>query len=138
MADERHTYTTSLKWVAQRKGTLSSEGLPQVEVATPPQFPGGHPGIWSPEHLFVAAAEVCLMTTFLAIAETSKLEYTEYSSAGRGVAGEDRPGLHDHRDRHSTPRGHQGFGGARPRPQNHRKGRATLPDLEVHEDTGPC
>jgi peroxiredoxin-like protein len=85
MADERHTYTTSLRWVAQRKGTLSSDGLPQMEVATPPQFPGGHPGIWSPEHLFVAAAEVCLMTTFLAIAESSKLEYTEYSSQAEGT-----------------------------------------------------
>ena len=85
MADEKHSYATSLKWIAQRKGTLSSDGLPPMEVATPPQFPGGHPGIWSPEHLFVAAAEVCLMTTFLAIAETSKLEYTEYSSQAEGL-----------------------------------------------------
>ena len=85
MADEKHTYTTSLKWVSQRKGTLSPDGLPELSVATPPQFPGGHPGIWSPEHLFVAAAEVCLMTTFLAIAETSKLEYTEYSSQAEGL-----------------------------------------------------
>ena len=85
MADEKHTYTTSLKWVSQRKGTLSPDGLPELSVATPPQFPGGHPGIWSPEHLFVAAAEVCLMTTFLAIAETSKLEYVEYSSQAEGL-----------------------------------------------------
>ena len=85
MADEKHTYTTSLKWVSQRKGTLSPDGLPELSVATPPQFPGGHPGIWSPEHLFVAAAEVCLMTTFLAIAETSNLEYTEYSSQAEGL-----------------------------------------------------
>ena len=54
-------------------------------MATPPQFPGGHAGIWSPEHLFVAAAEACLMTTFLAIAENSKLEYLEYSSVAEGV-----------------------------------------------------
>ncbi len=60
-------------------------GLPDIAVATPPGFPGGHPGIWSPEHLFVAAAEACLMTTFLAIAENSKLEYLECSSEAEGL-----------------------------------------------------
>jgi peroxiredoxin-like protein len=54
-------------------------------VATPPEFPKGHPGIWSPEHLFVAAAEVCLMTTFLAIAENSKLDFSAYSSEAVGT-----------------------------------------------------
>ena len=85
MADEKHVYKTSLRWEAERRGSLSSAGLPDLAVATPPQFPGGHPGIWSPEHLFVAAAEVCLMTTFLAIAENSKLEYLEYSSEAEGL-----------------------------------------------------
>ncbi len=84
MAEESHTYTTSLRWTAERRGTLSPEGLPQLEVATPPEFPGGHPGIWSPEHLFVAAAEACLMTTFLAIAANSKLAFKEYSSRAEG------------------------------------------------------
>jgi peroxiredoxin-like protein len=85
MADDKHSYTTSLRWVSQRRGTLSSDGLPQMEVATPPQFPGGHPGIWSPEHLFVAAAEACLMTTFLAIADSSKLAFQEDSSRAEGI-----------------------------------------------------
>ncbi len=82
---ETHTYTTALRWDQERKGVLSSQGLPEVEVATPPEFPKGHPGLWSPEHLFVAAAEVCLMTTFLAIAEKSKLEFSEYSSQAVGT-----------------------------------------------------
>jgi organic hydroperoxide reductase OsmC/OhrA len=85
MSDEKHQYRTSLRWEAQRRGTLSSEGLPDIAVATPPQFPGGHPGIWSPEHLFVASAEICLMTTFLAIAENSKLEFSDYRSEAEGV-----------------------------------------------------
>lgn len=57
----------------------------EVEVATPPQFPGGVEGIWSPEHLFVAAVSSCLMTTFIAIAEYSKLEYEslEIQSTGK-------------------------------------------------------
>ncbi len=85
MPGETHVYKTGLRWEAQRRGVLSSPGLPDVEVATPPEFPGGHAGIWSPEHLFVASAEVCLMTTFLAIAENSKLEYLEYRSQAEGT-----------------------------------------------------
>jgi organic hydroperoxide reductase OsmC/OhrA len=85
MADEKHVYGTSLRWDSQRRATLSSAGLPDITVATPPEFPGGHPRIWSPEHLFVAAAEACLMTTFLAIAENSKLEYTAYTSRAEGI-----------------------------------------------------
>jgi organic hydroperoxide reductase OsmC/OhrA len=82
---ERHEYHTSVRWEAQRKGVARAPGLPDLTVATPPEFPGGHPGIWSPEHLFVASAEVCIMTTFLAIAENSKLEFKEYSSTAEGV-----------------------------------------------------
>lgn len=82
---ETHTYTTNLRWTEARKGVESSAGLPDIEVATPPEFPKGHPGIWSPEHMFVASAEICLMTTFLAIAENSKLEFSEYSSEAAGT-----------------------------------------------------
>lgn len=82
---ERHTYRTSVRWTGERRGSLSSEGLPGVAVVTPPEFPGGHAGAWSPEHLFTAAAEACLMTTFLAIAANSKLEFKEYSSQAEGV-----------------------------------------------------
>jgi len=84
MADT-HTYTTSLSWSDTRRGVISSAGLQDLTVATPPEFPGGIPGIWSPEHLFVASAEVCLMTTFLAIAENSKVEFVSYSSQAVGT-----------------------------------------------------
>jgi organic hydroperoxide reductase OsmC/OhrA len=84
---DNHAYTTHLEWTRNRKGALSSTGLPTMEVATPPDFPGGHPGIWSPEHLFVGAAEVCLMTTFLAIAEKSNLEFLAYGSSATGMLG---------------------------------------------------
>lgn len=54
-----------------------------IEVATPPQFPKGIPGIWSPEHLFTAAVSSCLMTTFLSIAENSKLEFRSFECNSR-------------------------------------------------------
>jgi organic hydroperoxide reductase OsmC/OhrA len=63
---------------------LLSEAGACIEVATPPEFPKGIPGIWSPEHLFTAAVSSCLMTTFLAIAENSKLEFVSFSCRSRG------------------------------------------------------
>lgn len=80
-----HVYKTNVQWSVQRKGKLTSAGFPTIEIATPPEFPGGHPGIWSPEHLFVGAAEICLMTTFLSIAEKSKLDFRNYTSEAEGV-----------------------------------------------------
>ena len=79
-----HDYEVSVKWKENRKGVMSSPTLSDIEVATPPEFPKGHAGIWSPEHLYVASAAVCLMTTFLAIAENSKLEFVSYNSKAVG------------------------------------------------------
>jgi peroxiredoxin-like protein len=84
MANE-HFYDVSVTWNAERKGIMSSDVLPtKIEVATPPEFPKGMEGIWSPEHLFVAAINSCLMTTFLAIAENSKLLYKSFQSKAVG------------------------------------------------------
>lgn len=74
-------YEVNLKWIENRKGTLSSPILPQkIDVATPPDFPKGMEGIWSPEHLFVASINSCLMTTFLSIAENSKFDFISFES----------------------------------------------------------
>ena len=62
-----YLYHTAVRWTEERKGVISCAGKPDVEVATPPEFKG-HDGIWSPEDLFVASANICLMTTFLAVA----------------------------------------------------------------------
>ena len=79
-----HYYNTNIKWDEGRIGTLSSETLDSFKVATPPEFPKGVPNTWSPEHLYVASINTCLMTTFLAIAENSKLEFITFSSESKG------------------------------------------------------
>jgi peroxiredoxin-like protein len=82
--DPVHYYNTNIKWDEGRIGTLSSETLDSFKVATPPEFPKGVPNTWSPEHLYVASINTCLMTTFLAIAENSKLEFITFSSESKG------------------------------------------------------
>ena len=80
-----HYYEVDTNWNEGRLGTLSSESLDvDIEVVTPPEFKDGIPGKWSPEHLFTAAVNSCLMTTFLAIAENSKLNFTSFRSKAAG------------------------------------------------------
>jgi organic hydroperoxide reductase OsmC/OhrA len=84
MAQE-HSYEVSVKWENDRKGIMTSSELNDaVEVATPPQFPKGIERLWSPEHLFTAAVNSCLMTTFLSIAENSKLQFKSFESKALG------------------------------------------------------
>jgi peroxiredoxin-like protein len=78
-----YMYHTAVKWTEQRKGVMSCAGKPEVQVATPPEFKG-HEGIWSPEDLFVASVNICLMTTFLAVAERAGLAFSSYESTAEG------------------------------------------------------
>ena len=82
--EEIHHYKTKVKWEEGRIGTLSSPTLDSFKVATPPEFPKGVPNTWSPEHLFVASINICLMTTFVAIADNSKLEFESFECEGVG------------------------------------------------------
>ncbi len=87
-----HFYHVNISWSNDRKGVMCSPELNMppagtngcIEVATPPEFPKGIPGIWSPEHLFTAAISSCLMTTFLSIAENSKLEFLSFQCKSEG------------------------------------------------------
>ncbi len=71
--------------MAERKGVISSpELVDKIDVATPPQFPKGMEGIWSPEHLLTAAVSSCFMTTFLSIAENSRLKFVSFECPAKG------------------------------------------------------
>jgi organic hydroperoxide reductase OsmC/OhrA len=82
--ENTHFYSTKVEWKEGRIGELTSPAFPAIKVATPPEFRNGVPNIWSPEHLFVAAINICLMTTFLAIAENSNLEFVSFDSEAIG------------------------------------------------------
>ena len=79
-----YRYTTSVRWTGEKKGMMDVAGKPSVEVATPPEFKG-HEGIWSPEDLFVASVNSCIMTTFLAFAGRADLAFEGYESEAEGL-----------------------------------------------------
>jgi len=90
---DKHSYNVNISWTQDRKGMMCSPELQNkqvneancIEVATPPEFDKGIPNIWTPEHLFTAAVSSCLMTTFLAIAEYSKLDFISFKCGSKGI-----------------------------------------------------
>lgn len=81
--EDKYFYTTEVEWTGERHGDLRAPVLPHMKVDAPPEFKG-HAGVWTPEHLFVASINSCFMTTFLAIAENSKLDFVSFSANAKG------------------------------------------------------
>jgi organic hydroperoxide reductase OsmC/OhrA len=76
-------YRTGVEWVEDKRGELRSPTLPYSRVAAPLEFKG-HENTWTPEHLFTSAVSTCFMTTFLAIAEMSKLDFVSFRAEAVG------------------------------------------------------
>ena len=83
MSEPVYYYSTQIEWAKRHRGLLQAPGFPDLTVSPPPEFKG-EAGFWTPEHLFVAAAESCLMATFLGIAENSRLTVAGYRSTADG------------------------------------------------------
>jgi len=68
---EEHKYHVIIEMLEDRVGDylLDDKDKPTIKIATPPEYPGGKPGIHSPEDLFVGAVAGCKLTTFCAMAE---------------------------------------------------------------------
>jgi len=70
-----YTYRTDARWTERKRGIVDAEGIPQtINFAAPPEF-GGEPGLWTPEHLLLAAVSTCYVATLRAVAEASQAEF---------------------------------------------------------------
>jgi organic hydroperoxide reductase OsmC/OhrA len=78
------TFKTGVEWTRGTTGVLSAEGKPSLTISAPPEF-RGEPGAWTPEDLFVASVEVCLMSMFLSFARKRDLPLVSYRSHSNGV-----------------------------------------------------
>ncbi len=79
-----YTYNTSVAWKQGLDGALTSPGMPDVPVSAPVEFRGSE-NTWSPECLFVASVETCLMLTFVLTAKARKVEFVSYQSKAEGL-----------------------------------------------------
>jgi organic hydroperoxide reductase OsmC/OhrA len=62
-------FPVSVDWEGDRLTTAYVDGKHPLSIATPPEFRGTEPDVWSPEDLFAAAAASCLAVTIAALAE---------------------------------------------------------------------
>jgi len=84
--DNIHYYEVNLLWDSETRGTLSSPVFPvKIEDTTPPKFSKVTKERWTAEHLFVAAISSCLMSTFLLVAESSKIKFIRFESSAIGT-----------------------------------------------------
>jgi organic hydroperoxide reductase OsmC/OhrA len=79
------TYTTDLEWIGDRRSVVRSGDRPQIVVAPPVDFPSGHDGEWSPEHLFLGALQSCTMLSFVAHCAHRGLEIVSFESHAEGT-----------------------------------------------------
>src|SRR3954453_20717924 len=84
--DKKFTYNAAAHWTAHKRGIVEAEGdIPRtINFAAPPEF-GGEPGLWTPEHLLVAAGSTCFVSTFRGVAEASKCEFDGVELQTEGV-----------------------------------------------------
>jgi organic hydroperoxide reductase OsmC/OhrA len=74
-----YTYEANTVWQRDKQGTIHAADRPGIGVAAPPEF-GGPAGVWSPEQLFMASIDSCLMNTFLFFAQRSAIKMHSYKS----------------------------------------------------------
>ena len=80
-------FPLSVEWTGGRRVLARVEGKPSLEIATPPEFRGTDPDVWSPEDFLVAAAASCLAVTFAGLAARRGLTVEKLKVGGDGVAG---------------------------------------------------
>jgi organic hydroperoxide reductase OsmC/OhrA len=80
-------FPVEIGWEGGRRTTARVDGKPPLAIATPPEFRGSDPELWSPEDAFVAAAGSCLAVTLAALAERERLTLHDLSVSAVGIVG---------------------------------------------------
>jgi organic hydroperoxide reductase OsmC/OhrA len=80
-------FPVQIDWQGGRRATARVDGKRPLQIATPPEFKGTDPDLWSPEDTFVAAAGSCLAVTIVALAEQKRLPLRDLDVRAEGVVG---------------------------------------------------
>ena len=82
--EEKFIFSNTLKWNSGYEGTMFFGDKANFEFATPPEF-HGPVGFISPEELFVASAQACALTTFIARTKKAGIGILSYESRAEGT-----------------------------------------------------
>jgi len=91
MDETTHIYECRVTWQQELLGSVEAAGRAPIALGAPPEF-GGRDDMWSPEHLAAAAVNSCIMLTFAAITQNSKVPITAYTSTAEATLGRDDEG----------------------------------------------
>src|SRR5512141_1302432 len=78
------TYHTTVNWTGEHWGHIVLGNGPEMDFSAPPDAQG-HPGVFTPEDAFVAAANTRVMMMFIWAAERIKLELVSYECYAEGT-----------------------------------------------------
>ena len=82
--DVKFVFSNRLEWNEGYQATMSFGEKASFEFATPPEFHGPE-GFISPEELFVASANACTLTTFVAKTKKAGINIIAYESSAEGT-----------------------------------------------------
>jgi organic hydroperoxide reductase OsmC/OhrA len=89
-ANVRHKefeFPVEIAWLGGRRTRASVAGKAALPIATPPEFRGTDPYLWSPEDAFVASVGSCLAVTIAALGERAGIPLHRLIVDARGVVG---------------------------------------------------
>jgi organic hydroperoxide reductase OsmC/OhrA len=78
------TYHTTVNWKEAHWGHIALGNGPEMDFSAPPDAQG-HPGVFTPEDAFVAAANTCIMMMFIWAVERFKLNLISYECRAEGT-----------------------------------------------------
>ena len=78
------TYHTTVSWKEEHWGHIVMGNGPEMDFSAPPDAQG-HPGVFTPEDAFVAAANTCIMMMFIWASERFKLNLLSYECRAEGT-----------------------------------------------------
>ncbi|MCG3169439.1 MAG: hypothetical protein CALGDGBN_00957 [Pseudomonadales bacterium] len=87
-----HRYVVNALTTPGSTVTVRSPDLEDIQSTAPPEF-NGPPGNWSPETLFVAAVADCFVLSFRAVANASRLDWSEIDCGAAGLLDRTDEGL---------------------------------------------
>jgi organic hydroperoxide reductase OsmC/OhrA len=77
-------YNTTVSWKGEHWGHIVMGNGPEMDFSAPPDAQG-HPGVFTPEDAFVAAANTCIMMMFIWATERFKLKLLSYACRAEGT-----------------------------------------------------
>lgn len=83
--EAKRSYEVRAKCTKPRSGVVASDAVPRpISFSAPPEL-SGEPGVWTPEHFFIAAVVTCYVSTFSGMSEASKFPFVSLEVEADGV-----------------------------------------------------